>query len=256
MLAEGASTGKKSPQSWVGGSNNGKVAAVGMFLDKKNENMDLVAKKSWFLLEDKLINLGSGISGTTNATIETILDNRMMDSSNMQIIQKKTADSTWINLTSTNPLNNLGYIFPNTMSNVDVQKEIRSGKYLDINEYFVNDQSYTKEFVKIIKNHGSNAQNDTYEYLTVAGKTAEEMAEMAQHKSYNVLANTPEIQAIETKDYLMLNAWSGNQQAAFVHVSEPASIIAEKLSNDTYRLSIANPVQNNKVIEFSIERDH
>ena len=252
VLAEGASTGKKSPQSWVGGSNNGKVAAVGMFLDKKNENMDLVAKKSWFLLEDKLINLGSGISGTTNATIETILDNRMMDSSNMQIIQKKTADSTWINLTSTNPLNNLGYIFPNTMSNVDVQKEIRSGKYLDINEYFVNDQSYTKEFVKIIKNHGSNAQNDTYEYLTVAGKTAEEMA---QHKSYNVLANTPEIQAIETKDYLMLNAWSGNQQAAFVHVSEPASIIAEKLSNDTYRLSIANPVQNNKVIEFSIEKE-
>ena len=239
----------------MGGSNNGKVAAVGMFLDKKNENMDLVAKKSWFLLEDKLINLGSGISGTTNATIETILDNRMMDSSNMQIIQKKTADSTWINLTSTNPLNNLGYIFPNTMSNVDVQKEIRSGKYLDINEYFVNDQSYTKEFVKIIKNHGSNAQNDTYEYLTVAGKTAEEMAEMAQHKSYNVLANTPEIQAIETKDYLMLNAWSGNQQAAFVHVSEPASIIAEKLSNDTYRLSIANPVQNNKVIEFSIEKE-
>ena len=252
VLAEGASTGKKSPQSWVGGSNNGKVAAVGMFLDKKNENMDLVAKKSWFLLEDKLINLGSGISGTTNATIETILDNRMMDSSNMQIIQKKTADSTWINLTSTNPLNNLGYIFPNTMSNVDVQKEIRSGKYLDINEYFVNDQSYTKEFVKIIKKHGSNAQNDTYEYLTVAGKTAEEMA---QHKSYNVLANTPEIQAIETKDYLMLNAWSGNQQAAFVHVSEPASIIAEKLSNDTYRLSIANPVQNNKVIEFSIEKE-
>ena len=255
VLAEGASTGKKSPQSWVGGSNNGKVAAVGMFLDKKNENMDLVAKKSWFLLEDKLINLGSGISGTTNATIETILDNRMMDSSNMQIIQKKTADSTWINLTSTNPLNNLGYIFPNTMSNVDVQKEIRTGKYLDINEYFVNDQSYTKEFVKIIKNHGSNAQNDTYEYLTVAGKTTEEMAEMAQHKSYNVLANTPEIQAIETKDYLMLNAWSGNQQAAFVHVSEPASIIAEKLSNDTYRLSIANPVQNNKVIEFSIEKE-
>ncbi|EOS7912770.1 FIVAR domain-containing protein [Enterococcus hirae] len=255
VLAEGASTGKKSPQSWVGGSNNGKVAAVGMFLDKKNENMDLVAKKSWFLLEDKLINLGSGISGTTNATIETILDNRMMDSSNMQIIQKKTADSTWINLTSTNPLNNLGYIFPNTMSNVDVQKEIRSGKYLDINEYFVNDQSYTKEFVKIIKNHGSNAQNDTYEYLTVAGKTAEEMAEMAQHKSYNVLANTPEIQAIETKGYLMLNAWSGNQQAAFVHVSEPASIIAEKLSNDTYRLSISNPVQNNKVIEFSIEKE-
>ena len=255
VLAEGASTGKKSPQSWVGGSNNGKVAAVGMFLDKKNENMDLVAKKSWFLLEDKLINLGSGISGTTNATIETILDNRMMDSSNMQIIQKKTADSTWINLTSTNPLNNLGYIFPNTMSNVDVQKEIRSGKYLDINEYFVNDQSYTKEFVKIIKNHGSNAQNDTYEYLTVAGKTAEEMAEMVQHKSYNVLANTPEIQAIETKDHLMLNAWSGNQQAAFVHVSEPASIIAEKLSNDTYRLSIANPVQNNKVIAFSIEKE-
>lgn len=53
----------------------------------------------------------------------------------------------------------------------------------------------------------------------------------------------------------MLNAWSGNQQAAFVHVSEPASIIAEKLSNDTYRLSIANPVQNNKVIAFSIEKE-
>ncbi len=122
VLAEGASTGKRVLSLGWEDRIMAKVAAVGMFLDKKNENMDLVAKKSWFLLEDKLINLGSGISGTTNATIETILDNRMMDSSNMQIIQKKTADSTWINLTSTNPLNNLGCIFPNTMSNVDVRK--------------------------------------------------------------------------------------------------------------------------------------
>ncbi|MDN6810040.1 polysaccharide lyase family 8 super-sandwich domain-containing protein, partial [Lentilactobacillus parabuchneri] len=254
-LADGALTGEKSPQSWVGGSNDGSVASVGMFLDKNNEDMDLVAKKSWFLLDGKVVNLGSGINGTTDASIETIVENRMVDAENTEVVQDESEDAFWIGLNGADTANNLGYVFPNSMTDVEVEQESRSGKYSDINEYFPNDQTYTNDFVKIIKNHGNNVENDNYEYMTVNGKTNEELAEMAKTKEYQVLENTSDIQAIETEKYVMANTWTENQEASFMQVNEPMSVISGKLSDDTYRFTLANPSQDNKNVSFEIDKD-
>ena len=42
------------------------------------QDMDLKAQKSWFFLDGKIVALGAGINGTTDATIETTVENRMM----------------------------------------------------------------------------------------------------------------------------------------------------------------------------------
>ena len=132
--------------------------------------------KSWFLLDGQIINLGSGITGTTDASIETILDNRMIHPQEVKLDQGSDKDNSWISLSALNPLNNIGYVFPNSMNTLDVQIEERSGRYGDINEYFVNDKTYTNTFAKISKNYGKTVENGTYEYLTVVGKTNEEIA--------------------------------------------------------------------------------
>ncbi|MGH2168470.1 polysaccharide lyase family 8 super-sandwich domain-containing protein, partial [Enterococcus faecalis] len=75
---------------------NGQVASIGMFLDKSNEVMNLVAKKSWFLLDGQIINLASGITGTTDVSIETILDNRMIHPQEVKVNQGSDKDNSWI----------------------------------------------------------------------------------------------------------------------------------------------------------------
>ncbi|XP_048007632.1 hyaluronate lyase-like isoform X2 [Leguminivora glycinivorella] len=71
-----------SKENWVGGVASGIQALVGMALNKEGfENfdqslcMDLKGKKSWFIVEGQIVALGAGISGSTPASIETIVDN-------------------------------------------------------------------------------------------------------------------------------------------------------------------------------------
>ncbi|EME3214158.1 FIVAR domain-containing protein [Enterococcus faecalis] len=253
-LANGAYTGKRSPQSWVGGSNNGQVASIGMFLDKSNEGMNLVAKKSWFLLDGQIINLGSGITGTTDASIETILDNRMIHPQEVKLNQGSDKDNSWISLSAANPLNNIGYVFPNSMNTLDVQIEERSGRYGDINEYFVNDKTYTNTFAKISKNYGKAVENGTYEYLTVVGKTNEEIAALSKNKGYTVLENTASLQAIEAGNYVMMNTWNNDQEIAGLYAYDPMSVISEKIDNGVYRLTLANPLQNNASVSIEFDK--
>ena len=253
-MANGAYTGKRSPQSWVGGSNNGQVASIGMFLDKSNEGMNLVAKKSWFLLDGQIINLGSGITGTTDASIETILDNRMIHPQEVKLNQGSDKDNSWISLSAANPLNNIGYVFPNSMNTLDVQIEERSGRYGDINEYFVNDKTYTNTFAKISKNYGKTVENGTYEYLTVVGKTNEEIAALSKNKGYTVLENTANLQAIEAGNYVMMNTWNNDQEIAGLYAYDPMSVISEKIDNGVYRLTLANPLQNNASVSIEFDK--
>ncbi len=50
------------------------------------------------------------------------------------------------------------------MNTLDVQIEERSGRYGDINEYFVNYKTYTNTFAKISKNYQQLVENGTYKY--------------------------------------------------------------------------------------------
>ena len=93
-LADGSGYNKTSPQSWVGGATDGTNGAAGMFYNTTNlgQGMDLKAQKSWFFLDGKIVALGAGINGTTDATIETTVENRMMTSDENAISYNGEAD--------------------------------------------------------------------------------------------------------------------------------------------------------------------
>ncbi len=198
--------------------------------------------------------MGSGITGTTDASIETILDNRMIHPQEVKLNQGSDKDNSWISLSAANPLNNIGYVFPNSMNTLDVQIEERSGRYGDINEYFVNDKTYTNTFAKISKNYGKTVENGTYEYLTVVGKTNEEIAALSKNKGYTVLENTANLQAIEAGNYVMMNTWNNDQEIAGLYAYDPMSVISEKIDNGVYRLTLANPLQNNASVSIEFDK--
>ncbi len=81
-------------------------AVVGMALNKtgtKNNGtvlpMDVKGKKSWFVLDGQLIALGSAITGNTNASIETVIDNRLLNDQFTYKVVTETGEVTVANRT-------------------------------------------------------------------------------------------------------------------------------------------------------------
>jgi len=68
----------RSPNTWTGGTTLGdQYAAAGM--DYKGYGSSLKAKKSWFMFEDEIVALGSGITSSDDRMIETTIENRMLN---------------------------------------------------------------------------------------------------------------------------------------------------------------------------------
>lgn len=135
----------KSSNTWVGGvSLGGLYGTAGMDFRQHNSNVtpeiDLSAKKSWFMFDDEIVSLGAGINSTSGRTIETVMDNRLINSlaNNPLTVNGTTKSSAlgwsetmnnvnWIHLDGTG-----GYVFPDGMT-VNGLRERREGNYSDIN---------------------------------------------------------------------------------------------------------------------------
>ena len=147
--------GKINLHTWVGGvSLGGLYGTAGMDFRQHDSGvtpeMDLSAKKSWFMFDDEVVSLGAGISSTSGRTIETVVDNRLLNSqgNNPLTVNGTTMSSAlgwsetmnnvnWIHLDGTG-----GYVFPGGMT-VNGFRNRREGKYLDINKlYYDNEDEF------------------------------------------------------------------------------------------------------------------
>nr|WP_093997772.1 polysaccharide lyase family 8 super-sandwich domain-containing protein [Lacticaseibacillus zeae] len=256
-LADGAKSSSRSPESWVGGATDGHTASIGMSLNKVNEGQNLKAKKSWFLLNDQVVNLGANITGTTTADIETILDQRQIDPATTKITvdgrsytNQKTVGQ-WANLNTADPANNVGYIVASGNSPVNISQATRTGTYKDINGYFPSDTVYRHHYVILAAMHGSVVNNGHYEYVTVPGASDAKIAALAKDPTYQVLANTGDVQAIKTGNQLMANIWTKvSQLDGLVSVEQPAALVIKNLGSNRYQLTIADPQQTNQPIHL------
>lgn len=214
----------RSNEKAVGGVSNEGQAVVGMALNKtgtKNNGtvlpMDVKGKKSWFVLDDQLIALGSGITGNTNASIETIIDNRLLNDQFTYKVVTETGEITqpteqsekeWLLLQSSQPETSIGYYFPEKET-VKVISEARQGNYREINESFPSDEVYHGSYRKFLINHGKHPINEAYAYVTLPGVNEKGLKEYAEKEPVTILQNTPKIQAVKVKEsgYLGINFW-------------------------------------------------
>lgn len=214
----------RSNEKAVGGVSNEGQAVVGMALNKtgtKNNGtvlpMDVKGKKSWFVLDDQLIALGSGITGNTNASIETIIDNRLLNDQFTYKVVTETGEITqpteqsekeWLLLQSSQPETSIGYYFPEKET-VKVISEARQGNYREINESFPSDEVYHGSYWKFLINHGKHPINEAYAYVILPGVNEKGLKEYAEKEPVTILQNTPKIQAVKVKEsgYLGINFW-------------------------------------------------
>lgn len=266
-LGVGANQSTASPQSWVGGVTDGTNGAAGMVYNANGmSGMNVKANKSWFFLPGQIVALGSNITGTTDASIETTIENRMLtDDSNKVTINGQAYDGSdtesemdagsYAHLSGTGEGNDLGYYLL-AGGSVKASIEERSGTYADINGVFPDSKVYTKKYFKMGVDHGQNATDGSYAYVILPGASEDETAGYAD-RAVTVLRNDDTAHAIrDDKDgILAFNTWPESEVTidGFT-VDNSASVFVQRKDGEV-TISLANPKQNGVSIKLRIADD-
>lgn len=255
-----------SNRSWTGGATLGDFGVVGMYLDnkrkdpKKDLGMDLEAKKSYFMFDNEIVALGAGITSTKDSGVESIFENRIIDSKEDKIYvngEEKTkdilekevkleAESVYLQGSSEN--RSIGYYFPKT-SEVNLKKETRTGSWKEINNG-KSDAKKSNTFFTLWKDHNVNPKNDAYEYVIMPNASKEKVDSYSKSSDIEIIDNTDKVQAAREKGLGILGAnfWDtngGETSDKYLSVDKEASVILRK-SNDEIELSVSDPTMKNK----------
>nr|WP_246301456.1 DNRLRE domain-containing protein [Microbacterium immunditiarum] len=208
-----------SPNSWVGGTDlDGVYGVTGMdYLASGDLSLDgktvatpsnLTAKKSWFMFDDEVVDLGGGItnSGQTGngwdgalRRVETIIHNRKLNADGSNTITfdgtafpttlgttETIAGANWFHVagSTSGSSSSVGYYLP-TATTIQATREARRGSLADINlalptVYTIkpaddvyareNDPNHGIDPTLVVKNDGGGYTRETYLKFNLSGK--------------------------------------------------------------------------------------
>jgi len=180
--------GGENGNSFAGGITNGDIGACGMIWQKRG----VTAHKSWFMFDEEIVALGSGIEGNnqTNQDIVTTINQstkyediiyNLPSSNNNQIVQGRLSFET----TNTPKYifhDNVGY-FPLSNNAIEINTIYKSPLYI-----------VTTELFSIGINHGANPTDGSYSYLIKPNITIDEISNFIN--PVTILENSSSLQAV------------------------------------------------------------
>lgn len=266
-----------SPNSWVGGTSfEGQYGTAGMDLKASGDlhpsgqvvtPSSLVAKKSWFMFDDEIVALGAGITSTDNRTIETIVENRKINSSGDNAL---TIDGTekssalgwsesmnkvkWAHLGGTVPGSDIGYVFPEG-SAVKGLREARTGKWGDlaVSSLPNPDPPVTRNYLSLWLDHGSNPTGATYEYVVLPNRDAAATKAYSKKPDIQILQNTEQIQAVREKNLKLtgINFWTGGKFKDLLWSYQPSSVMVKEGKGEL-SFSVSDPTHKSEKLIFEL----
>jgi hyaluronate lyase len=170
---------------WVGGTTDGRYAAVGQHL--KGLGSTLEARKSWFFLDDAVVCLGAGITCADGVPVETVVDNRNLGENGTQAFVR---GRNWAHLAEHG-----GWILP-CGGELHTLREDRTGAWSDINTGGTAERR-TRRRQTLWLDHGTDPVDAAYVYVLLpAASAAETAARAARPHWLSVLANDTDCQAV------------------------------------------------------------
>lgn len=254
--------------SYAGGTSIGDYSIAGMLLYPVNQTLN--AKKSWFMFDDEIVALGSGITANEGTTIETTVENIKLldDNSNTFIIDGTTQDSTlvtdgtaaatainsWAYVSGNTEGSSMGYYFPES-ANVNTIREARTGNHYQINPGSTADDktNHTKNYLTMYYDHGANGTtSDSYAYVILpAVQSADAVSSYASSSDITVLANTEDVQAVAHNDGIVgANFWNFKEATVqkdgeeYITANAPCSVMVAD-DGETLTVSVSDPTQEN-----------
>ena len=266
-----------NPDNWVGASVlNGIYTSAGMQFSMSNDTgSSLAGKKSWFLFDNKMVALGTGISCTSTGAVETIVDNRRIDAAgDNALIVNGTAQPTslgtastlanvsWAWLDGNAAGSGVGYYFPTPVS-VNALRENRIGTWNVINTGGQTTPQSTNNFLSLALAHGTQPSGAGYAYVVLPNQTSSSMASYAASPDIMVLANTTSAQAVIDKSINVVGAnfWGNSSTTvndangfAYLTSAQQASVTTQQNGTEL-DVAVADPTQaNTSSIAITINR--
>jgi len=216
-------------------------------LDFRADDSSLRARKAWFFLDDAVVALGSGITATDGRTVETVVENRNLHTDGRQRLtvdgvpvqhspdrRLRFRRASWAHLEGTG-----GYLFPEG-ADLLALREARGGSWRSINiggDTGGDESPLLRHYLTLWLDHGVSPTRQGYAYVLLPGATAAQTAAAARSRPVRVLANTPEVQAVEAPE-LGLTAAVFWRAAAVAGLSSdgPACVLVRR---DGERISVA-----------------
>lgn len=267
-------SGSGTPVAWkfygniragVGGAELNKQYAVAC-MDFHTQNLTattLGGKKAWFYFGDKMVATGAGITSTNGNDVETIVENRKLnsDGSNALTINGNAQDVSlpwngalpgvrWAHLEGTATGAAVGYVFPGAPT-VNALRERRTGKWSTINTSG-NTSDVSANYLSLALDHGVNPSAAAYGYVVLPGRSAADTAAFAESASIAVLENSTSGTAV--KDILQgvtgLVFWNDSSKTINANgqplaTSDKKSAVVLKQNGTDLQVSVADPTQTN-----------
>ncbi|MBE5662101.1 polysaccharide lyase 8 family protein [Staphylococcus sp. SS21] len=248
---------KKSSKTFVGGTKfDDQHASIGM--DFENQDKTLTAKKSYFILNDKIVFLGTGIKSTDSSKNPmTTVENRKANEYTMYKDDKQTTasnindqETNSVFLESTDTKKNIGYHFLNK-SKITVTKESHTGKWSEINKS-QKDTQKTDEYYEVTQKHSNT--DDKYGYVLYPGLSkdvfkskASQVTVVKQDDDFHVVKDNESVWAgVNYSDTTKNFEINGTK----VEVKAKGMFILKKKDDKTYKCSFYNPESTNSTSDI------
>ncbi len=246
------STNTKNDNSFVGGTKfDEQHASIGM--DFENQDKTLTAKKSYFILNDKIVFLGTGIKSTGSSENPiTTIENRK---ANEYKLYKDDIENTTSNdntqethsvfLEFSDTKKNIGYHFLDKPK-ISVKKETHIGKWKDIN----NSQSNTQkndDYYEVTQTH--NTSDSKYAYVLYPGLTKSDFK--SKNNIVNIIKQDEDFHVIKDNDGIFAGVNYSDSTKTFdingtkVEVKAKGMFVIKKKDDKTYECSFYNPETTN-----------
>ncbi|HDC5720187.1 TPA: polysaccharide lyase 8 family protein [Staphylococcus aureus] len=241
---------KNSDKTFVGGTKfDDQHASIGM--EFENQDKTLTAKKSYFILNDKIVFLGTGIKNTDSSMNPvTTIENRKANGYTLYTDDKQTTNSdnqetNSVFLESTDTKKNIGYHFLNK-SKINVKKESHTGKWSEINKS-QKTEGKKDEYYEVTQKH-SNSDNK-YGYVLypslskdVFKSKASQVTVVKQDDDFHVVKDNESVWAgVNYSDSAKTFEINGTK----VEVKAKGMFILKKKDDKTYECSFYNPESTN-----------
>lgn len=194
---------KDGLRDFVGAVTDGLYGAVAF--DFKSPHDMLEAKKAWFFFDDEYVCLGTAIKSDPNLPVATTINQVLMRSEvtirQQDRIMKMPAGEHKLNEVKWVHQDRIGYIFPEP-AEIHLSNQAEYGRWSDITDQKnISEELVSEEVFTLWFDHGRSPDHASYQYIVVPDITEQELTESSQNnRGIEILANTPEIQAVKNRD--------------------------------------------------------
>ena len=260
---------RPNEDSWAGGTSIDDLYGIaGMYL--KPSGQTLAAKKSWFMFDDEIVALGSGVSASDNKAVETIIENRKLKPDNSNIftvdggiidVSAKTtvlSNPLWMHLSGNATKSDIGYYFPDA-SDVQLVRKQRSGNWREVNSGVLmsRDRILEANYLTLYFDHGNNPENASYKYVILPGKSAEQVKQYSEKPDITILENSEDAHGVyESKLRITgVNFWNDKSKTVGMVTSDRKSSVIVKETDSEVFVSVSEPTKRNGIITIQIKQN-